>query len=136
MVKKATRCKGKEANLRVIKKALKGPRGVTSMYIALNAQPYQQQVQPTQAPYRAFNQRGRINPPRYPKPKPHKFTLLPMPMAELYAYLLKKKLVTLLFARPRDGPPLSSFDPSKKCEHHFGAEGHTLEECTNLRHQI
>ena len=32
----------------------------------------------------------------------------------------KPKLVTLLFARPREGPPPPGFDPSKKCEHHFG----------------
>ena len=57
-------------------------------------------------------------------------------MAEVYAYLLEKKLVTLIFTRPRKGPPLSSFDQSNKCEHHFGAEGHTLEKCSNLRHRI
>ena len=55
-------------------------------------------------------------------------------MAEVYAYLLEKKLVTLIFTRPRKGPPLSSFDQSNKCGHHFGAEGHTLEKCSNLRH--
>ena len=43
---------------------------------------------------------------------------------------------TPIFARPRDNPSLLDFDPSKKCEHHFGAKGHTLEECTNLRYQI
>ena len=52
-----------------------------------------------------------------------------MPMAELYDYLLEKKLVTSIFAKPKDSPPLHSFDPSKKYEYHFGAEGHTLEEC-------
>ncbi|KAK9997789.1 hypothetical protein SO802_017392 [Lithocarpus litseifolius] len=57
-------------------------------------------------------------------------------MAELYVYLLEKKLVTPIFLRPKEGPPLPSFDPSKKCEHNFQTEGHTLEECTNLRHQI
>lgn len=56
-----------------------------------------------------------------------------MPMAELYAYLLEKKLVIPVFSRPRDGPPLPSFNLSKKCEHHFGAEEYTLEECTQLR---
>ncbi|KAL0001494.1 hypothetical protein SO802_015275 [Lithocarpus litseifolius] len=59
-----------------------------------------------------------------------------MPMAKLYAYLLEKKLVTPIFKRPRDGTPLPSFNPSKKCEHHFGAKGHTQEECTHLRHRI
>ena len=52
-------------------------------------------------------------------------------MLELYPYLLEKKLVTPLFIRPRDGPPLAGFDPSKKCEQHFGDERHTLEECTS-----
>ena len=50
-----------------------------------------------------------------------------MPMAKIYAYLLEKKLVTPLFAKPREGPPLPDFDPSKKCEHHVGVERHTLE---------
>ena len=59
-----------------------------------------------------------------------------MPMAKLYAYLLGKKLVTPQFAKPRDGPPAPSFDTSKKCEHNFGAEGKTLEECVQLRYQI
>jgi len=59
-----------------------------------------------------------------------------MPMAELYAYLLEKKLVTPKFVKPKDSPPLPSFDPSKKCEHHFGAEGYTLEECVQLRHRV
>ena len=59
-----------------------------------------------------------------------------MPMAELYAYLLEKKLVTPIFAKPRDGPPLLSFDPSKKCEHDFMVKGHTSEECVHLKHQI
>jgi len=59
-----------------------------------------------------------------------------MPMAELYAYLLKKKLVTPLFVKPRDNPPPPIFYSSKKCEHHFRAEGHTLEECVQLRYRI
>ena len=42
-----------------------------------------------------------------------------MPVVELYAYLLEKKLVTPLFAKPRDSPPLPGFDSSKKCEYHF-----------------
>ena len=28
------------------------------------------------------------------------------------------------------------FDPSKKCEHHLGAKGHTLEECFHLRDHV
>ena len=59
-----------------------------------------------------------------------------MPMAKLYPYLLEKKLVTPIFVKPKDNPHLPGFDPSKKCEHHFGAEEHTLEECVYLRHRI
>ena len=49
-------------------------------------------------------------------------------MLELYPYLLEKKLKILLFIRPRDSPLAPSFNLSKKCKHHFGAKGHTLEE--------
>ena len=52
-----------------------------------------------------------------------------MPMVDLYVYLLERKLVTLMFAKPRERPLPPDFDMSKKCEHHFGPEGHTLEEC-------
>ena len=44
-----------------------------------------------------------------------------------------RKLVTPIFSRPKKGPPSPSFDLSKKCEHHFRAEGHTLEERYHLR---
>ena len=56
-----------------------------------------------------------------------------MPMADLYAYLLERKLVTLIFSKPREGSPSPGFDLSKKREHHFGAERHILEECYHLR---
>ena len=59
-----------------------------------------------------------------------KYTLLPMPMVHLYAYLLERKLVTPMFQMPREGPLQLGFDPSKKCKHHFRAKGHTLEECS------
>ncbi|KAL0001390.1 hypothetical protein SO802_015171 [Lithocarpus litseifolius] len=42
-VKKATKCKGKEADAYMIDKAPEGLRGVVSSYIAPNARPYQQQ---------------------------------------------------------------------------------------------
>ena len=58
-----------------------------------------------------------------------------MAIAKLYAYLLEK-LVTPIFVKPKEGPPLPDFDPSKKCKYHFGAEGHTLEECVQLRYRI
>ena len=44
--------------------------------------------------------------------------------------------MTPLFTKPRESPFPLGFDPSKKCEHHFGAEGRTLEDCMHLRHQI
>ena len=57
-----------------------------------------------------------------------------MPMVDICVYLLEKKLVTSIFAKPRDGHPLLNFDPSKKCKHHYRAKGHTLEEFAQLRH--
>lgn len=59
-----------------------------------------------------------------------------MPMVELYAYLLERKLVTPKFQKPKEGPPLPNFELSKKCECHFEAEGHTLEECLHLRDHV
>ena len=59
-----------------------------------------------------------------------------MPMANLYVYLLERKLVTSIFSKPKEGPPSPGFNPSKKCEHHFRAEGHTLEECYHLRDRV
>ena len=59
-----------------------------------------------------------------------------MPMAGLYAYLLERKLVTSIFSRPSEGPPSLDFDSSKRCEHHFGAEGYTLEECYHLKDHV
>ena len=56
-----------------------------------------------------------------------------MPIVDLYTYLLERKLETSMFSRPRESPPSPGFDPSKKCEHHFGAKGHILEECYHLR---
>ncbi|KAK9997865.1 hypothetical protein SO802_017468 [Lithocarpus litseifolius] len=41
-----------------------------------------------------------------------------------------------MFARPGEGPFPPGFDPSKKGEHHFGVEGHTLEECYHLRDRV
>ena len=43
-VKKATTCKGKEADVHMIDKTPKGLRGVNSAYAASTALPYQQQV--------------------------------------------------------------------------------------------
>ena len=59
-----------------------------------------------------------------------------MPTADLYAHLLERKLVTPIFYKHREGPPSPSFDSSKKCEHHFGVEWHTLEECYHLRDRV
>ena len=131
-VKKATNRKGKEVDVHMIARTPKRPKGSTSIYATPIVQPYLQQVQPAQALHRAFNQRGRPDQPQYPKREPWKFPLLPMPMLELYPYLLEKKLVNPLFVRPRDGLPPHGFDPSKKCEHYFGAKGHTLKECVPL----
>lgn len=96
----------------MIDKAPKGPRGVIFSYTALNAQPYLQQVQPAQEPYQSFTQSRRIDQPRYPKVEPQKFSLLPMPMVEFHTHLLEKKLVTQIFAKLKDSPPLPNFDPS------------------------
>ena len=90
--------KTKEVDVHMVDNASESPRGVTPAYAAPAARPYQQQNQSTQAPNRAFNQRKRLDPPLPFRREYRKYTLLPMPMADLYAYLLERKLVTILEA--------------------------------------
>ena len=132
-VKRMTGRKTKETNVHMVDNASERPRGVAPTYATPTAKPYQQQNQSTQAPNRAFNQRRRPEPPHPFRRENQKYTPLPMPMADLYAYLLERKLVTPMFSRLREGPPLPNFDPSKKCEHHFRAEGIPLKNVTTWR---
>ena len=111
-VKRMTGCKTKEADVHMVDNALERPRGVAPAYVTLVARPYQQQGQSTQAPNRAFNQRGRLDPPRLFKRENRKNTPLPIPMVDLYAYIPKRKLVMSMFQRPREGP-LLVFRPLK-----------------------
>ena len=126
-VKRMTGRKTKEANVHMGNNASERPRGVAFTYAPSATRPYQQQNQFGRAPNRAFNQRGRPNPPRPFRKENRKYTPLPMPLADLCAYLLERKLVTPVFYRPKEGPPAPGFDSSKKFEHHFGVKGHTLE---------
>ena len=75
----------KEADVHVVDNASKRPRGITFAYATLATRPYLQQVQSTQAPNRAFNQIGRLDPPRPFRRESRKYIPLPMPMADLYA---------------------------------------------------
>ena len=54
-VKKATDHKGMETDVHMVEKARERPKGITSAYTGPTVQPYQQHVQPTQAPNWAFN---------------------------------------------------------------------------------
>ena len=126
-VKRMTGHKTKEVDVYMVDNTSKRPRGVAPAYATPATRPYQQQNQFGQAPNRAFNQRGRPNPLRPFRKENRKYTPLPMPLADLCAYLLERKLVTPVFYRPKEGPSVLGFNPSKKFEHHFGVEGHTLE---------
>ena len=99
-VKKLTGRKTKETDVHMVNNAPERPSGTTSAYAAVATRPYQQQVNPTQVPNRAFNQRGRPDSPRPFMRENQKYIVLPMSMTDLYAYLLDRKLVTLLFAKP------------------------------------
>ena len=67
------------------------PRDVAPAYATPAARPYQQQNQSAQAPNWAFNQKGKPDPPHPFRKENRKYTSLPMPMADLYAYLLERK---------------------------------------------
>ena len=128
--------KTKEANVHMVDNASKRTRGVTPTYAPSTTRPYQQQNQFAQAPNKAFNQRGSLELPHPFRKENQKYTLLPIPMSDLYAYLLERKLVTPMFSRPKEGLPSPNFDPSKNYKHHFGAEGHTFEECYHLKDHV
>ena len=89
--------KTKEADVHMVDNALERPRGVTPAYAIPAARPYQQQNQFAQAPSWAFNQRGRLDQAGPFRRKNQKYTPLPMLMADLYAYLLERKLVMPMF---------------------------------------
>ena len=89
--------KTKEADFHMVNNASERPRGVAPAYATPAAGPYQQYNQSTQAPNRDSNQRGRPDLPRPLGRENWKYTPLPIPMADLYAYLLERKLVTPLF---------------------------------------
>ncbi|KAL0015461.1 hypothetical protein SO802_002530 [Lithocarpus litseifolius] len=122
---------GKRIDEGIMSKKIIAPEASSSMI-----EQQVKKVQPAQAFPQAFNQRGRLDQRRYPGGEPQKFSPLLMPMAEHYAYLLQKKLVTPMFAGQSDDPLLPSFDSFKKCEHHFRAKGHTLEEFSQLRNRV
>ena len=84
-VKRMIGRKTKKVDVHVVDNASKRPRGVSSTYATPVARPYQQQNQSAQAPNRAFNQRGRPDPLCPFRRENRKYTLLPMPMADLYA---------------------------------------------------
>ena len=88
-VKKMTDRKTKEADVHMVDNASERPRGITSAYATPTARPYQQQAQSTQARNRAFNQRGGPNSPHPFRRENWNYTLLPMPMENLYAHLLR-----------------------------------------------
>ena len=90
-VKRMISCKTKKVDVHMDDNASERPRDVAPAYATPAARPYQQQNQSAQAPNWAFNQKGKPDPPHPFRKENRKYTSLPMPMADLYAYLLERK---------------------------------------------
>ncbi|XP_022720743.1 uncharacterized protein LOC111278336 [Durio zibethinus] len=59
-----------------------------------------------------------------------------MSYAELYPLLLENYLIAPIPAEPRKPPFPECYDPNARCEYHFGIIGHSLENCTALKHRV
>ena len=68
--------------------------------------------------------------------EPWQFQPLPIPVPQLYALLVKKKMITPVGQRTRIGPQPKDYNKDLTCEYHQGEVGHAVENCRVLRHHI
>uniref|UniRef100_A0A2N9FL86 Uncharacterized protein n=1 Tax=Fagus sylvatica TaxID=28930 RepID=A0A2N9FL86_FAGSY len=74
--------------------------------------------------------------PRPSRTEPRQFQPLPIPVLQLYALLIKKKMITPVNQRTRIGPQPKDYNKDLTCEYHQGEVGHAVENCRVLRHRI
>jgi hypothetical protein len=74
--------------------------------------------------------------PRPSRIEPRQFQPLPIPVLQLYALLIKKKMITPVNQRTRIGPQPKDYNKDLTCEYHQGEVGHAVENCRVLRHRI
>jgi|UniRef100_A0A2N9FK48 hypothetical protein len=74
--------------------------------------------------------------PRPSRTKPQQFQPLPIPVPQLFALLVKKKMITTVGPRTRIGPQPKDYNKDLTCEYHRGEVGHTMGNCKLLRHRI
>ena len=67
--------------------------------------------------------------------KPKKSHHFPMSVTELYSSLLNMGLIIPIVPKPITNLP-EGYDPSKTFKFHYDAQGHLIEECRLLRHNI
>lgn len=90
-----------------------------------NQQPY---VQPCQNNYKQGQQRQR-SPER-------KLDLIPITCSQLLNYLLNGSLVKLRGARPPPMPLPPGYDVNARCEFHYSAPGHSINNCKAFRYKV
>jgi hypothetical protein len=59
-----------------------------------------------------------------------------MPLTDLYPILIEKSLISPVVLRPYNGPQRRDFNPNSTCDFHFGEVGHTVENCSQLKHRV
>ncbi|CAJ2644571.1 unnamed protein product [Trifolium pratense] len=61
---------------------------------------------------------------------------VPMPYSQILPYLLQKGMVELKHLPPMVPPYPPHFNSNIQCEYHFGALGHTIENCKAFKHKV
>jgi hypothetical protein len=136
--------KKKEGDVQMIGRNNGRPRQVLPTFTMQPIQPRPIQAPaPTQAPapvptpqVAARPVGNQPNDNRWPRKELRQFTPLPMPLTELYPSLIEKSLISPVVPRPYNGAQRRDFNPNSTCDFHFGEVGHTVENCSQLKHRI
>jgi hypothetical protein len=136
--------KKKEGDVQMIGRNNGRPRQVLPTFTMQPIQPRPIQAPaPTQAPAPVPTPQvparpvgNQPNDNRWPRKELRQFTPLPMPLTELYPILIEKSLISPVVPRPYNGPQRRDFNPNSTCDFHFGEVGHTVENCSQLKHRV
>lgn len=90
---------------------------------------YQQSYVPRRQNYYQPGQQRQRKPER-------KFDVVPMPYNQLLAHLLRGSLIQLREFGPPPNPLPLGYDANAKCEFHYGASRHNIENCKPSKHKV
>ncbi|XP_017984344.1 PREDICTED: uncharacterized protein LOC18586957 [Theobroma cacao] len=65
-----------------------------------------------------------------------KFDPIPVPYTTLLPQLIENRLLARTPLEPLRPPFPKWYDPNAHCDYHFGIQGHSIENCTALKHKV